>query len=747
MAQEPEAPEPHRLEDYTQKKKALRDASANYRDASQHRIPVALKPVLIIYHRGSKDESSFDKLEAISRIEYVGDASRRDWLSRLLIDPALAVDFKMELSLGEHRCRFWAEPRVTTSKSVVHALVSRMLSVLLVAGRPLRYYTCTFLLPLDLKLDDEFERDDKLKRLPKPLHHKGEVELHAVSPNPALLLKQAIGERAGPRETDIPLSESECEAQAMIYLVPPIQRFVFDTGQDGAINLKTRSIDPVKHWRLLPEEARKLTLKLTGISVDEERVAPLSERRAQVDDLSLFEYYNGLYLLALRVTLRECVVKQARTLGLFQDGPRWWHSLFAGSEAEFRVIQGLQAEAWLHFTRSARLLRPAFPEEVEEGKLNEIVLGEAGAELCAFNYEHDFSPVVKHLLGRFVPAHIINDEKRFKQVRDDRMFVNVAYGLAGPAPAGDVDAEAAFERLFSFALNGDRATDSIAGPTSFAYDRAFVQAQLEREAYSRWKEAGVLSGYTYWSNVYMGFNRYFAEIVASVHVPYIYQRMLMLALFYQASLYHYERGVTRATQELIEIKDSFDLKNKTEAFRNLRGEFIEFTNKYWLREVTAQTQGSEIFQLQTKALALDDKYALIKDEMERADEYVEAQRQRWFSTMANRIAIAALIVAVIAIFLSIFGIGTDLCWTGLTRWIVSLMVPIVLGTILWFFVQPHYLKVCYRGIQQWLQLNRKAQSKKARLTLSLFLIVIFLVYLGMGGYLTKAWNFVKGFIA
>ena len=65
--------------------------------------------------------------------------------------------------------------------------------------------------------------------------------------------------------------------------------------------------------------------------------------------------------------------------------------------------------------------------------------------------------------------------------------------------------------------------------------------------------------------------------------------------------------------------------------------------------MTSQVQGIEIFKLQTNSLGLEAEYQLIKDEMERADEYSTILRTETFNTGAGLVAMVALVTSVLAI--------------------------------------------------------------------------------------------------
>jgi hypothetical protein len=115
-----------------------------------------------------------------------------------------------------------------------------------------------------------------------------------------------------------------------------------------------------------------------------------------------------------------------------------------------------------------------------------------------------------------------------------------------------------------------------------------------------------------------------------VHVPYVYAKIQILVLFFRMTLELFDRRIGAATQRLVEES------HRTAPFRDLRQNFIEFTNNYWFRHLTPQVQGEEIASRMMVVQDLEGVYELIKDEMERADEYARAIRDHWFQKRADK---------------------------------------------------------------------------------------------------------------
>ncbi|MBK1632949.1 hypothetical protein CKO31_19780 [Thiohalocapsa halophila] len=665
-------------------------ANADSHDYEQVRCrnePLQLRPVLLLHQQAGKQGSVHT-----GAIEYLGARAHLPWLARLLADPALTASFDLRLTIGRYRARLWAQPRAGADAAQVDALISRLLEVVLVTGRPLREYSCTFYLPLDLYLDEELLSPDKAK--PATLAPPAPVEPHRVAgaAEAAQQLQAVINSADQEKNLACRLSRAQfgpdddvlrdgavtgeqlTEAQAILYFLPELQARLFDADPIKA--------DGVRHWRLPRVE---LTGAKLIVTLDPDpRAEPhrqTHEIAAAVQDISLFGYTNNLFALAIRVGFTDSEARQARCFSGTQDN--WWHALFGWPSSPGRGWgvgdsdegacqapdpHALQIERWLAFTKGARLLRSAFAQQSVEKKIQDVklVLGDADAVF----HREAFSPVVEALLIKLTGWRFADptDRRRLQQLRDDRMVVNLAYALAGPPPSADPAARDAMQRLFSLALFVDRGADGAASQGGYAYDRDFVLGQLGECVNRRWAGLGSLYGSTNYSQVALGFGDYFAGPVARMHVPEIHGRLLLLVLLHDLTLTWFDRCITRITHDLANLDatataDSKPLQRAGAHIAAFQQRFIRFTNDHWFRTVTTQTQGLETHRLMTRAFGLDDKYQLVKDKIERFHDTIGQLRDRAMAEASHRqaqlgtalgrwgppLALAALLLGVLAI--------------------------------------------------------------------------------------------------
>jgi len=371
------------------------------------------------------------------------------------------------------------------------------------------------------------------------------------------------------------------------------------------------------------------------------------------------------------------------------------------SPQSFEQIRCLQLDAWMRFTSHARLLYPTFPEQSMEGKIAPVTLvktcpkggkvkgglqrlrcpkGERRPCRTRVRADAGCTPYIPRRLGQDISAvwvelaaAFVSGEcarKRlfqafadYREVYDDRLFVNLVYGLSGPPlPAQELD------RVFSLALfvdTGQAAWDELGG---YAYAPEQVQRRMEKQGFHLWDESGQRSGFTDFSNVYMGSGSFYCNKIAG-DVIAIYGRMLLQALFYRASLRWYEQRITKVTEALIKEHD------RGESAKALRRDFVRFTNQCWFRDLTDQMQGREIFRLQQEALELKREYDLVKDEMERTDEFLQARYEMRMLRKTDRVIMAGAVLALLGLWLT----GLPLLKDGMAGWLMDNPIQSLLG--------------------------------------------------------------------
>ncbi len=541
----------------------------------------------------------------------------------------------------------------------------------------LDHYHCTFFLPL-IGLPDEFKPEAKRKTYP-----------------------------AGS-------ASSECDAQAFHFFTPILRNILFDRGTEDTGH-SPQTLTPMQEWYLPKEVIQPWRMTLHKADGDKD-ITPLTQQTAHFQSVQLFRYFNGIYVLAFTVTpealpplqervkqKRDELAEAEKQIPVEERKPAWkldeaadaTVSLFAGSiqkladvspyDPDREVYPQLQLEAWLRFSRLGRQLYRSFTEQGDESKIAKLCLdsvsGETSATLAtAFDESmkklempqhpgEDLSPIIIFLLQQFFPTKADTLKSWLKQniaLHDDRMFISVAYGLAGKQHS-----DKTLHKINTLAGFTDRIADCWV--KDYPYTAEVTDRYLQGRCFDLWQAIGSNYFYTDKVNAYVSNGGFFRRSIATCHIPHLYNRMLVQALFYQASLRDYDHKMTETTLTLLKDQDKIKLiKEQLEAF-------IRFTNQYWFPELTDQMQGKEIFRLQQQGLNLQTHYERIKEKISRTDEYLHAQREARnsdlsikLSQLSTRLTRWGAAFALGALYLAALPIANDMvkdfCHTSLWQW-------------------------------------------------------------------------------
>ena len=536
----------------------------------------------------------------------------------------------------------------------------------------LDYYHCTFFLPLSNLASSELNKEgfEAKEAFRQFYNHKTNDKL-----------------KAG-------------EAQAYQFFTPAIRNILYDNEKN------TENLQAVKEWRLPHDLIKDWELHLGD---KKDKNDPTQYQQSKIQSVKLYQYFNKIYILAIQVEPMALIElrKQQNCLLFNYDAPNSLAEIISQDPKNEKLYQQLAMENWLHFTRLARLLYPTFRQQKEENKMAKIQLirpnrntetafkPEVDEMTIKENSGEDFSPIITAILKSFTskPQNIDPLFKNYQGLYDDRLFVSVAYGIAGKKLP-----EKSLIRINSLVSYIDRQeADGWDDMQGYAYTPEIIQEKIKKQAFRLWEGIGGYYTFTDFSNTYLSRGKSFRDFIAPEHIPFIYDRMLIQALFYQASLRLYDDQICNETKDLLE--------NSQQGFasiRQQRQEFIKFTNQYWFHKLTEQMQGKEIFSLQQKALGVEEHYAILKDELERTDEYLQTEHESRLSNITDKFTRYGIILALIAAYYSILPmindaiksdtqtlwtkVGGDNTWWGLTLFLM--IIPVVMALAIWLWKKP-----------------------------------------------------------
>lgn len=265
------------------------------------------------------------------------------------------------------------------------------------------------------------------------------------------------------------------------------------------------------------------------------------------------------------------------------------------------------------------------------------------------NWTGKLTPVslsyVEGLLGSFFSPE---SNQAYMPILDDRMLV-YSY-IAFPMNAQETLTPRELEVFFSRFLYVESPENN------YRYEEEFTKKMIAQNTYKRWEHYNTKTGFSRYSGafLYFGHEEYLHRPFASM-----YYQMFLLIVYYRSCLIRFADQIASISKQFTKV--DIELLNPSSQFlkqlSSLHGRFMKFMNVHWFKEVTNQDQGIELFSLMRQAFDLDDMYAQVKEEIERADELVQLLHQKKIERFHKHmtilgviISIAAMIAAIIPLF-------------------------------------------------------------------------------------------------
>lgn len=272
------------------------------------------------------------------------------------------------------------------------------------------------------------------------------------------------------------------------------------------------------------------------------------------------------------------------------------------------------------------------------------------------------SKTVEQLLPSFITTLV---EKNFKTsiepIIDDRMFV-----------ISQFNSEEIGNRLQK--LNKD---DTYAYSSSdFWYKYVFVDGNgktcqsrhmtkklIAESTYDRWVEYGTLFGISRYSFVALSGGE-FGETTLNAHIRTIYFQMFTLLLAYRATIIKFSDEIQNTTDN----KENKGISKKT---RQLYKQYLDFLNKLYFKEITAQDQGIELYNKAMEVMDipkymhdLDNEMNELHSYMDMIEEKKTAQKMNTLTELGTLFLPGTFIAGLL---------GMNVLPSGISSWLITLI--------------------------------------------------------------------------
>lgn len=578
------APEGYRL--------VLADAIVQWSAEDRFVPPTRAFDILALFV-GDVDPSATPADAVPLRLELHAEAAHLPLIEELL-KPESRGSLRAGCACGNERLTLRVELADETDAEQQQALsrfADRLLDELLVGNRPLAAWRTSFLQPLQIDKDP----------------YRGFIET----------LRQDDGKR---------WRRVKFEPEETGYITPALRPFVVP---DERSVLKK------------PEDARDEDWPY-GVLLSFERTLPgvsLQVVRTDRDEPLEHEIVCvRLHFLANQVVLIEWTTEAAEERpdedskqGADEEARRIWRR-YLGKDQRQRAAVACLAEA-VDWNASARFIYSSFKvreadqqEEYEHFRLIRLI--EIGTVSSWLNHGRDvssdtpghghfFQGLLRALLGQalFDCLASRSDKPAYELLADDRSRVISSIVPRGGCPSAEAtraEVQALKARLHMVEPYGRK----------LPYDPAFSADEMKTGSYDRFASSGTWYGVSSHSFVCLSYGRFGRKVLHEHHMKTIYRRLFVLTLMQRAILHAYGIAIGEALQDWQPA--SGDLPRE---YQELRPAFLRFTNVLWLREVSTQLQGVELFRLMQDRAELAAEHARIAEEIEKTDAYWHDRRE------------------------------------------------------------------------------------------------------------------------
>ncbi|GAB4047881.1 hypothetical protein [Spirosoma litoris] len=240
---------------------------------------------------------------------------------------------------------------------------------------------------------------------------------------------------------------------------------------------------------------------------------------------------------------------------------------------------------------------------------------------------------------------------RIEPVLDDRMFVLCWYGRN--------------QLVHELAVLTNTQYD-LTKQKDFWYRYVFVDTDLtcpdpvlkntllKQTTYTRWAPEKTLFGVSRYTFVILTDEGDFASSVLSVHLTNIYTRLALIGLVQRAALLRFSGEVSYVSRRL---KNTTELAFISDQVQELNRSYIQFDNRFFFKEVTAQEQGIELYDMLHAQMRLLETASDVKREISELNNYVQTANSETQRVTLERVSLLGGLFLVPSFLLSYLGWG------------------------------------------------------------------------------------------
>lgn len=338
-----------------------------------------------------------------------------------------------------------------------------------------------------------------------------------------------------------------------------------------------------------------------------------------------------------------------------------------------------------------RRIMPPYCGEFEKSNRKMIaqsirIKGLEGDYMDAFDFVKETGgDVVRGFSNVWEPANFIkqliadlSSQLKVTPVIDDRMLVNCWYGNNELSTEIKNDLSFMGKDLwykYVFVDNGDNWADVT------CLNDEMRKELLKKSTYPRWQKFGTLYGVSRYS--LMALTNIGAKGFIDMHMRTIYSRMFELVIIQRASMLRFSSEVTK-----VSALRGKSTKEIAERVNSLYKEYIRFINQIYFRNVTAQDQGIELYEMLLEQFKTEVLIKDLDEEISELHQYITLKIDQRRSENGDWLNKLAAIFLPASLLTGLFGMNPIFGCSALSLkdWGVQIGIIVVASIILLIFI-------------------------------------------------------------
>jgi hypothetical protein len=406
------------------------------------------------------------------------------------------------------------------------------------------------------------------------------------------------------------------------YFYDFVRPVLYDTNDDKTLQ--------AHYYHKTPQNDTEYVIRLSGGR----------EYRLEVDDIVVSFYKMGVGVLAFHLYNRQQNQSSpADILAINQYGRRLYPPFLGAPMDKLGTQAFFEYDDW-----AAGLDGPKYDQIPASIHLETNGNVWAKEEYLAYHKAPDLEEE-PGLIQQLLPA-IVTKRLKLNPVLDDRMFVLSWYG----------------HNEYADQLKKNYGTNSWwyryifvdGGAYASCANEGMLETQLNEHSYHRWTKNGTFYGASRYSFVCLTqqlSSGFFPKLLCS-HVQTIYYKVVLLCLIQRACLMRFSAEVTDISR--MKARE-LQLGRKVSS---LYKQYLRFVNRIYFREVTAQEQGIELYDLIQSRMRLAEHVKDLEGEIEELHNYVsmlEEENRNDKLDLLTYIGAFFVVPSFIATYLALFG--------------------------------------------------------------------------------------------